>query len=192
MNTIATDFGRMLVRGKLDECIARLEEGLRAVRRTPYHRLLGRDFLQQTRAVAEYMIDFHRKASSKKKIAALYCEMNGFAINTGCWFFEAFGYKKAGDVWDLDWLASWDVETDESFTLEGMESVQKAFGKLYRDSEQPLSVKIAEELAEHLVTARFMQLIAAAHRTAKRRYAALKGLPVLATAHDWDDVFKSE
>jgi hypothetical protein len=126
------------------------------------------------------------------KIGALYFEMNGFAINTGGWFFSGFGYKKAGNEWDLDWLASWDAETEQYIRLEGMESVQKAFAKLYRDERQPLSLRIAEELAEHLVTARFMQLIAAAHRTAKRRYAGLKGLPVLATAHDWDDVHKSE
>lgn len=175
----------------LDDCIARLEQALRAIRKTPYHRVLGRDFLHHTRAATDYLIEFHRKASLKKKIAALYFEMNGFTINTDLWFFSGFGFKKAGDIWDLDWLASWDAETDKNFTLEGMETVQEAFGSLGRDDKQPLSVDIAGELAEHLVAARFMQLIAAAHKAAKRRSPAMKALPVLATAHEWEDVHQS-
>jgi hypothetical protein len=177
--------------GKLNECITGLEEALRAMRKTPYHQVLDRDFLHHTRAASDYLIEFHRKASSKKKIAGLYFEMNGFAINTDRWFFSGFGYRKAGDVWDLDWLASWDAETDHDFTLEGMEPLQAVFARARHNDKRPLSVDIAEELAEHLVTARFMQLIAAAHRAAKRRYPALKGLPVIATAHEWEHAHES-
>lgn len=192
MNPVSNEFGLLVPHGKLDKCIARLEEALRAIHKTPYHQVLGRDFLQHTRAAAEYLIEFHRKACSKKKLAALYFEMNGFDINTDRWYFSGFGYRKAGDIWDLDWLAPWDVETERDFTLEGMESVQEAFASLYLDEGQPLSVLIAGDLAEHLVTARFMHLIAAAHKVAKRRYPGLNGLPILATAHDWDRVHQSK
>ena len=40
--------------------------------------------------------------------------------------------------------------------------------------------------------ARFMELAAAAHKAAKRRYSVVRGLPVLATAHDWDTVHQTE
>jgi hypothetical protein len=143
--------------------------------------------------VADYLIAFHKKAmSQRKKIVAMYFEMNGFTINPDRWFFSGFAYTNAGDVWDLDWLAYWDAETDDDFTLDGMEPVQAAFASLHSDAKRPLSVLLAEEVAEHLVTARFMELIAAAHKAAKRRYDGLKGLPVLATAHDWDRVHRSE
>ena len=59
---------------------------------------------------------------------------------------------------------------------------------LLHDHKQPLGVLIAEDVAEKLITARFMQLIAAAHQLAKRRSPALKGLPILATAHDRDEI----
>ncbi len=177
--------------GKLDGFISFLEDGLRALKKTPYHRVIGRDFLHHTRAAADYLIEFHEKAS-KKKIAALYFEMNGFTINTDRWFFSGFGYRKAGTIWDLDWLASWDAETENDFTLEGMEPVQAVFESLLHDHKQPLGVLLAEDVAEKLVTARFMQLIAAAHQLAKRRSPALKGLPILATAHDWDEIHQSE
>ena len=178
--------------GKLDKFISFLEDGLKAVRKTPYHRVIGRDFLHQTRTVADYLIEFHKKASSRFKIAAIYCEMNGFTINTGRWFFSAFGYKKAGSIWDLDWLAHWDAEAENDFTLQGMEPVQVAFEKLYHNDDQSLGVMLAEDVTEKLVTARFMQLIAVAHQMAKRRCPALKGLPVLATAHDWEEIHQSQ
>ena len=192
MPSAISSYFNMASTGALGKCISGLEDALRAIRKTPYHRVLGRDFLHHTRAATEYLIEFHRKASGKKKIAALYFEMNGFAINPDRWFFSGFAYRKAGDIFDLDWLASWDAETDQEFTLEGMETVQEVFASVYGDDKQPLSVDIAAELAEHLVTARFMELIAAAHKAAKRRHPGLKGLPVLATAHDWDDVHQSE
>jgi hypothetical protein len=154
--------------------------------------VLGRSFLHQTNAAAEYLINFHRQASAKIDVAAIYFEMNGFTINPNRWFFDGSAYKTAGDIWNLDWLAYWDADTDnEGFTLTGMELVQAAFASCYLDSSQPLSVKMAAELADHLVNARFMQLIAAAHDVAKRSCKALDGLPVLATAHDWDTVHQT-
>jgi hypothetical protein len=191
MDVMYGEFVYLVPRGKLNQCISSFEEALRAMRKTPYHRVLGRDFLHHTRAAGDYIIEFHQKARSKKKIAALYFEMNVFAINTNRWFFSGFGYRKAGGVWDLDWLASWAAETEQDFTLKGMEPVQEVFASRGRDKNQPLSVAIAGELAEYLVTARFMQLIAAAHKAAKRRYPALRGFPVFATAHEWEHAHES-
>ena len=117
--------------------------------------------------------------------------MNGFTINPDEWHCHLFEYKKAGDIWELDWLSDWHAESDERFVLRGMESVQKAFAVHFVDDSLSLGVRLAKEVAEHLVTARFMQLLAASHKTAKRRCPALKGLLVLATAHDWDTVHQT-
>jgi len=117
--------------------------------------------------------------------------MNGFTINPGEWHCHLFGYKSAGDVWELDWLAGPDAAFDERVVLHGVEAVQAAFAEVFLDECRPLGVGLAEEITEHLVTARFMQLVAAAHRIAKQEYAPLDGLPVLATAHDWDVVHRT-
>jgi hypothetical protein len=191
LGVIPSNFDLMVPHGRLTACIALLEEGLRSLRRTPFHIVLGRDFLHQTGPATSYMVDFHRMASASMKVGALYFEMNGFPNNTDRWYCEGFAYRKAGDMWDLDWLAKWAGEAEEQFPLKGMEPVQEAFAGLYGDSKQPLGVQMAGELAEHLVTARFMQLIAAAHKAAKRRYSELKGLPVIATAHDWETVHQT-
>jgi hypothetical protein len=192
-SAVSRTFGLLVPHGKLAACIERLEEAMQALRKTPYHEVLGRNFLHQTDAAGSYLIDFHRMANKQITVAAMYFEMNGFTINPDRWYFDGFAYETAGDIWELEWLAHWDADTDnEQFTLTGMESVQEAFANCYCDEDQPLSVKMAEELADHLVNARFMQLIGAAHAAAKRRYRALDGLPVLATAPDWDTVHRTE
>ena len=192
-DVISRKFALMVDRGELRQCIAWLEEGLRSVRRTPYHRVLGKDFLQHSASLAHWLADFRSKsARGGLKLAAIYLEMNGFTINPRQWHCGIFGYKKASGLCDLDWLAEWDVEQPENFVLRGMESLQEVFGSFYLSGGKTLSLELAEDMAEHLVTARFMELVAAAHRRAKRRDPGLRGLPVLATAHDWDTVNKTE
>ncbi len=187
-------FGLTVPHGKLRECIRSLEDGLRSIKETPYHAVLGRDFLHHLEDTAQFIADFFRSASRTRPIGAMYFEMNGFAINPDRWYFNGFAYETGGDIWDLtwstDWLTPWDQSTDE-FTLAGMGSVQIAFGKLYCDEKQPLGVKLAGEVAEHLVVARFNELIAAAHRVAKETCPQLDGFPVLSAAHDWDTLCPS-
>jgi hypothetical protein len=194
-SVIESLFGLSVPHGKLHQCIRALEDGLRSVRESPYHAILGRDFLHHLDDAVEFIADFFRAASRNSPIGALYFEMNGFTINPECWFFNGFAYEKGGNIWDLtwntDWLTPWDQETEE-FTLTGMEAVQEAFGTLYCDEKQPLGVKIAGEITEHLVVARFDELIGAAHRIAKELCPELCGLPVLSTAHEWDRLYPSQ
>ena len=190
---VNTQFSLMIPHGKLAKCIAYLEDGLLSLKPTPYHQVLGQDFLHQTDELANWIIDFYeRSVAAKLNLAALYLEMNGFTINPKQWHCNLFGYKQAGSVWELDWLSDWDAERQECFILHGMESVQATFAKLFLAERQPLGVKLAEEVTEHLVTARFMELVAASHQLAKERYDDLKSLPVLATVHDWDTVHQTE
>jgi hypothetical protein len=191
-SAVSNLFGLMVPHGKLEACIRDLEEGLRSLKRTPYHKVLGRDFLDQASNLADWLIAMHgQPTTAKKPPAAIYVEMNGFTINPKQWHCDLFGYKKAGDIWDLDWLSAWDTECFESFVLQGMEPVQEAFKELFLNDKTPLGVKLAEEVAVHLVTARFMQLVAATHKISKRKHIGLKGCPVLATVHDWDVVHQT-
>lgn len=182
-------FGLTVPHGKLPNCIRSLEDGLRSIRETPYHAVLGRDFLHHLEDAAQFIADFYRSTSRNSPIGAMYFEINGFTINPDRWYFNGFAYGRGGDIWDLtwdtNWLTPWDHETAE-FTLTGMEAVQKSFGKLYCDEKQPLGVQLAGEITEHLVVARFNELIGAAHRVAKNECSQLEGFPILSTAHDWD------
>jgi hypothetical protein len=189
---VSAQFSLMVPHGRLEECITFLEDGLHALAPTPYHRVLGKSFLHLSSELGDWIAEFSLKAGEANlQLAALYLEMNGFAINADTWFCNLFGYKTAGDVWNLEWLASWDAENRGNFILRGMEDVQQAFADLFADENQPLGFRLAEEVTEHLVTARFMQLVAAAHQDAKSKLQALDGTAVLATAHDWDTVHQT-
>ena len=192
---IETLFGLSVPHGKLAECIASLQDGLRSIRETPYHTVLGRDFLHHLDDVAQLIVEFQRGSSLNSSLGAMYFEMNGFTINPGRWYFNGFGYEKGGDIWELtwdtDWLNPWDTETAD-FTLTGMEPVQSAFADLYCDETQPLGVKLAGEVTEYLVVARFNELIGAAHRVAKDSCPELDGFPILSTAHEWDTLHPSQ
>lgn len=197
MSPINSNFGRMVPHGKLTECIAFLEEGLRSIRETHYHAIVNRTFLHHVDDAAKYIADFHRAASEKFPIAVMYFEMNGFSINPDRWYFDGFAYREGGDVWDLtfnaDWLSGWNASTDESFILTGLENVQKAFETLFgTDPPQALSVQLAAEITEHLVVARFDELISAATAAARRLRPELEGVPVFSTAHEWDALYVSE
>ena len=190
---ISDRFGTMVPNGELEECIEFLEDGLRCLTSTPYHQVLGKHFLERTDQLADWLVDYCKKAAAANvKLAALYLEMNGFSINPAQWHCDLFGYHKAGDIWDLDWLAEYDAAHDDCFVLTGMEDVQKVYAQYFTDENHPLGVELAEEITSHLVTARFMQLVGAAHEAAKAQYSELGKLQIFASAHDWDVVHKTE
>ena len=118
--------------------------------------------------------------------------MNGFDINPLGWHCDGFAFREAGDEWDVDWLALWDAQSRSSLDLTGMEPVQQAYYDHGSSPERTLLEDLAIELTNHLVNARFMQLIAAAHESAKRACPPLAGLPVFSTDHAWDTVHRSE
>jgi hypothetical protein len=181
-------FGLSIPQGKLAECITSLRDAMRAMKETPYHSVIDLDFLHHLDDASRLIVDFYRGSSRNSPPGAMYFEMNGFAINPDRWYFNGFAYEQGGDIldltWNTDWLNPWDAETDE-FTLTGMEAVQSAFADLYCDDQQPLNIQLAGEVAEHLVVARFNELICAAHRVAKESCPGLDGFPILSAAHDW-------
>jgi len=197
VSPIHSNFRRMVPHGKRQDCFAFLEEGLRSIRQTPYHAIVGQTYLHHVVDAARYIADSHRAASEKFPVAVMYFEMNGFSINPDRWYFDGFAYRTGGDIWDLtfhaDWLSGWDAATDASFNLTGLEKVQKAFESLFgTDPPQPLSPELAAEITEHLVVARFDELIAAATAAARQLRPELMGVPVFSTAHERDALYAIE
>jgi hypothetical protein len=193
---IHSNFSGSVPHGELAKCIAYLEGGLRSLQETPYHAILGRDYLQHTEAAADFILAFFRKTTQKFPVAVLYFEMNGFTINPDRWYFDGFAYRAGGNIWDLTWNTQWlsgcDASTSEGFTLTGLEPVQQAFTDVFMRDDQGLGVHLATEIAEHLVVARFDELMGAAVAAARKLEPKLQCVPALATAHEWDVLFPIE
>lgn len=185
--SVSQHFASMIRRGDLDPCIADLEERLRRTKPSEFRAVLGQDFLEQTKATADYLIRFFRAASKEIAVAVLYFEMNEFSINPKTWYFSGCAYSVERDGQGSEWIGEPEVVAHEDFTLEGMQPVRNAFRELMAvEEDPPRALRSAAEIAEHLVVARYMQLIAAAHQVAKKKLRSLDGLPVLSTAHERD------
>jgi hypothetical protein len=189
LNAGSEQFGIMVCHGRVDQYISWAEAGLKAVEPTPYHSVVGLNFAHLVEPAAEYLISVFRGASSQFPVKAAYFEMNGFDINPEQWYFSGFAYKTDGTIWKPEWLAEWDFSSDDAVELNGMESVQDAFAEHYVVREgmlKPLVIEIAESIASHLICAHYISLIAKAHERAKLEEEKMRGLHVIATAHDWD------
>jgi hypothetical protein len=190
VNSIASFFGANVPHGRLAHCIEHLCEALRRQSPTLFAPLVDLDFLHHTENAAAFLIEFVHAARETIDLQAIYFEMNGFDINTDLWWFSGFGYETEGDIWDLEWLADWQAETDGALALTGMEVLQEAFAQ-HQGSGHLLYMDIAAELSTYLITCRFMELISAAHALAAEEDEIVAKLPVLATAHDFDIVHRT-
>jgi len=171
----------LLYGNKVAQAVEHLESGLRAIRRTPYHKVIGRTMLSQVRDTAYALAILSQDMGKEIKLAAAYVEMNGFADNTDRWYFEGLGYKKHVEGWDREWLAHWHSHPDLHFPITGWEDIQKVFAEHFCNTELPLQVQLARDIAEHLVLVRYVELIVAAARQA-RKWRKLR-VPLYAGAH---------
>jgi hypothetical protein len=112
--------------------------------------------------------------------------MNAFSINPDLWYLDAFAYRSYGGLEDTEWLCLWDSAKYPMFPLEGMEDIQRLFENHLWSSIAPLEVRFAKTIAEFIIVLRFCELVAKAHACAQASAPALRGLPVLANAHDYD------
>lgn len=170
--------------GKLIDAIEYLKTELKNCVSPHFKSLIGASFTNSPRDIAAEISRFIQACENKFPIKAVYLEMNGFDINPDRWYFDCFGYRTYPEnLEDPDWLADWDSEEWSGITLSGLERVQQEFawlGTHIKDRE----TSAAAEYAILLVLCRFISLIESAVDTGLLR----KGLPIFATAHDFDIV----
>jgi len=168
---------------------------------TDFHLILDITLIEQAEEVADWIDEFYQKASKKKKVKALYFEMNEFDINTDMWFIEGFSYSKDGglDLEDMDWLCDYDTDTQTAinsvFAIEQLEKLQTAFSEIEEKEENDEwtdELQEARDWCEQIIIAKFMELMGEAHLIAKRKQYLWATLPVYFTEHEYDFVVKSE
>jgi hypothetical protein len=173
----------LLVDCEVARALEYLESGLRSIQETTYHKVIGRTMLGQDRdRDAAYTLAILGEEMSKEiDLAAMYVEMNAFADNTDQWYFSGFGYNKHQEGWNKEWLAHWDSHPEMAFPITGWEDIQEVFAEHFCDTELPLQMQLARDIAEHLVFVRYIELILAAAEQA-RKWRKLR-VPLYAGAH---------
>lgn len=174
----------LITQGKLEDSINYLESNLASCKSDRFKSLIGLDFTNDPAEIAKKINEFIYSCELNFDVRSIYLEMNGFYINPDRWYFDFFAYDTYDeDAEDLDWLSDWDSEIWPEITLEGLEEIQNDFDWYNKSSGfNDASAKEANEYAVLLVMCKFAILIGKAVATDKIN----KGIPVLATAHDFD------
>jgi hypothetical protein len=153
---------------------------LRSTETSPYHVVCELEVTTPAKSIARYLDDFAKRARGEHALAAIYCEMNGFTINTGRWFFDAFGFTEDGGREDLDWLSEFSSSSDQDQVITGLEPLQTVFAESMIDREG--GFERARILCEALVMTKFQKSLLEARPLMKHR-----DVPLLAAAHDYDE-----
>ena len=178
--------GAFVGAGQLDFAAQFLESTLITCTSQRFRGLIGHSFSNSPSEIAKAIDSFVRECGKTFDVQAIYLEMNGFDINPDRWYFDFFGYTKfSDDPNDLGWLGDWVSDDWPAVTLTGFEAVQSDFDwySNHQGYKDPLA-KEAAECATLLVMIRYVSLIEAAVKASSIQ----KGLPIFATAHDFDIV----
>jgi hypothetical protein len=179
--------------GRFQDCIEELESELKRISpETPFHPVVGRNFLAQTSDLANWLERFHEKSARRFVPGAMYLEMTRFDINFDSW--DLYGYSYIERV---DKPQDWDCEEeDDLFILRGMEDMQKAMQEYraleLKTDEPPAHLREATECAFVLIMLHMQHLVREAHAECRRRGHPAGRIRILAAVHDDSSVFCSD
>lgn len=174
----------------LEEAISAAENKLRLHSTTEFNKILGRNLLNLANDLADYINEFYTRINFRMPVKAIYCEMNGFTINTDCWFLTLFAFDKFGGTEDYDWLADWKIENycEEGFVIQGYEDVQSVYENYLTTEKWKDQIQCdANEICALLVILRVQELLKATLKAGQQKGQHWTSITVLVTAHDYDD-----
>jgi len=188
---LAEELNALLTADKLTEAITLAESRLRQLEPTDFNTILNKNLTHLSPSLADYLDSFYKRVIKKIKVEALYCEMNGFTINTDLWFLDGFAYDKFGGVDDFDWLADWEEgnSTEESFVLTGLEDLQVIYEDYMRKEKwREKKQQDASDICELLVILRLQELLKETVKSGRQMKMEWVNVPVFVTAHDYYDI----
>lgn len=182
MTTVASilydDSAPDVLAGEADRCVERAKTALRGLPASPFHIALELTITNLPAGIAAHLDRFITQEEGRFEVGAIYVEMNGFSINPGRWFFDAFAFEEYGGHDDYDWLADWQSGGFPDMTLTGLEPLQAIYNtSTFRDQRH----REAREITDLLVVFLFQELISRASK-----HMSKLQFPLLATAHDYD------
>ena len=182
MEDIYTKTARSLVpelrSGNLATCEELVVKTLDTLPDSPFHLAAELEIRNDPVEAAAHFDEFFKQEQSRYEIAAAYTEMNGFDINPNRWYCDLFAYRAYGGHDDYDWLAAWDSNDFEDYTIIGFERLQAVYaGPAYQNK----NYREARGLSSLLVVTKFQQFMKEAAQLMR-----CHAFPLLVTAHDYD------
>ena len=177
---------------EIGKAIEMAENELQKIPITDFHKILGRDFLNLTDELVEFITLFYKKASKKIKVKAIYSEMNGFTINYDLWFINIFAFKTCEGLVDTDWLADYEFTTDEILVLSGLEDIQSVYEDYMKNEKwSDKNLESAMEVCEIIIVLRLQELFKNSIQKATEKQLEWCKIPLFATAHDYEILYST-
>lgn len=184
------NIGDWIRAGKIDAAIQYTEGKLAELAKTDFHQIIGKDLLHLQPILGQFLNNFYKTMTEDEEldIKAIYCEMNAFTVNYDLWCLDLYAYETVEDEDTLNWLATYDGQSEKSLTITGFEDLQLANKEYmknegYRDDNQ----RAACELHEALVILRLHQLFKRTVEQHKNK-ADWAGIPMFVSAQDYEDM----
>lgn len=188
---LAEELNEFLVDNQLEKAVQLAEKELSALPKTDFHKIIGRDLKPLTENLVSYIDSFYKAAKTEIDVKAIYSEMNGFTINYDLWFIDLFAFTQRGGLEDLDWLADFEVSSDDSLVISGFEDLQAVYQDyMEKEKWRNKELEAACEICELLVILRLQELFKEAKKLATIQKASWINIPVFVTAHDYDLVYE--
>ena len=188
---LAEELNKFLINNELDKAINLAERELSALPKTDFHKVIGRDLKSLSKGLVGYIDNFYKSAQTEIDVKAMYSEMNGFTINYDLWFIDLFAFSQCEGLDDLDWLADYEVSSENSLVIKGFEDLQAVYQD-YMENEKWSNheLEAACEICELLIILRLQELFKEAKKQAIVQNASWTNTPLLVTAHDYDLIYE--
>jgi hypothetical protein len=189
---LADQVKKLVENNKIDIAIEVAENELKKIPITDFHKVLGRDFLNLTKDLIQFITYFYTQATKAIEVKAMYSEMNGFTINYDLWFLDLFAFKTCGGLDDTDWLADYEFSIEESMVLSGMEDIQAVYEDYMKNEKwSDENLENAMEVCEIIIVLRLQELFKKAIDTSLEQKLEWSNVPIFATAHDYEILYSS-
>ena len=181
----------LVAEGKLENAVEIAENHLSNLPKTDFHKILGKNLLHLTENLVEFITKFYSDSIKEFDIKAMYSEMNGFSINYDLWYLDLFGFEICEGIEDLEWFGDFDCATEYGMTISGFEDLQKVFQD-YMENEKYNDAELEKvcEICELIIILRVQELFQASKNIAIEKKLNWSKIPLFATAHDYEIIYK--
>jgi hypothetical protein len=190
---LADEVKKLVETNKIDTAIEIAENELKKIPVTDFHKVLGRNFLNLSDDLTEFITYFYTQAAKEIEVKAMYSEMNGFTINYDLWFLDLFAFKTCGGLDDTDWLADYEFSIEESMVLSGLEDIQAVYEDYMKNEKwSDGNLENAMEVCEIIIVLRLQELFKKSIDSAIEKKIEWSKIPIFATAHDYEILYSSK
>lgn len=183
--------------GDIQTAISIAENKLKSFDKTDFHKVIGKDLLELSPKLIEYINSFYTSAKKEmgENLKAISCEMNGITINYDLWFINLFGFETLNENEEdfEEWLSDYEFYYDEVFIISGFEDLQEVYKNYMKNEMWEIENLEAQlDLSEMIMILRLQELFKETYKKAKNENYEWSEIPVFINGHDVELYFKTK